>query len=451
MIAASGRHAEPTGGRIVGVYLITTALFTLAASLIWGVNTLFLLDAGLDLFQVMLVNAMFSLGQVIFEVPTGVVADTIGRRACFALGIFTLLVSTLLYLGSAELGWGMVGFLGASVLLGLGYTFQTGAVDAWLVDALDHVSYTRPKSEVFARGGMVAGATMLVGTLLGGVLGQADLAWPYLLRSAILLVTLVVVLALMRDIGFQPRPLRISRFGEETRAILAAGTTYGWRHPVVRPLLFVSLSQGLFFMYFFYSSQPYALALLGRPDLVWVAGALTAMFALSGVVGNSLVGAVTKRSWGRSASRLLAVGAVLNAVLTALLGMIGFFTPEGGSITSFGALAALLALSGIVGGVVAPVRQAFINEHIPSAQRATVLSLDSFFADVGGSVGQPVFGWMSKAFSIPVTYLVGAIALGVSAPLYREAGRHVREGGGSNHVEVTPPQSTESDLPIEPR
>src|SRR5688500_19222088 len=79
-------------------YLLLTLLTTLAASFIWGINTLFLLDAGLSNTEAFAANAFFTLGQVIFEVPTGVVADTRGRRFSFMLGAATLLVSTLLSL-----------------------------------------------------------------------------------------------------------------------------------------------------------------------------------------------------------------------------------------------------------------------------------------------------------------------------------------------------------------
>ncbi|HEY3140233.1 MAG TPA: hypothetical protein VGJ86_03845 [Acidimicrobiales bacterium] len=67
------------------VYLAISGLFTLSASVIWGVNTLFLLDAGLDTFQVFVANAAFTAGMVLFEIPTGVVADTSGRRRSFLL------------------------------------------------------------------------------------------------------------------------------------------------------------------------------------------------------------------------------------------------------------------------------------------------------------------------------------------------------------------------------
>src|SRR2546425_5727704 len=152
-------------------------------SLIWGIDTLFKLHAGLDIFQVMLTNAAFTLGNVLFEIPTGVVADTLGRRVSLLLCLVTLFATTLLYVAIAREGWGFWPFMWVSVFLGLGYTFYTGAVDAWLVDALKATGYTGPLESVFARGQMVFGAAMLLGTLSGGALGQMNLALPYLVRA----------------------------------------------------------------------------------------------------------------------------------------------------------------------------------------------------------------------------------------------------------------------------
>lgn len=431
-------HSELRGSRVVTVYLATTALFTLAASIIWGVNTLFLLGAGLDIFAVMLVNSAFSIGQVVFEIPTGVVADTIGRKASYLLGIATLFVSTLLYVASARFEWGIGGFLFASVLLGFGFTFQTGAVDAWLVDALDHLEHEVPRDQVFARGGMVGGVSMLLGTLIGGFLGTLNLQFPYVLRAVLLVGAFIHVLVFMREIGFESRPLKVTSFGRETDRIFKAGLTFGWRSPVVRPLLLVSLVQGLFMMFLFYSSQPLALKLLGREDLVWVAAAVTALFGLMGVVGNLCVAPLSRTRFGASPPRVLAAGAGVLAVVAAGIGLTGVLAPDTGSPWALAVMVALFAVFGVTFGIVGPVRQAFINTQIPSTERATVLSLDSFFADVGGSIGQPSLGWIAKVASIPVGYLVGSVVVSVAIPLYRRAGNAL---GGE--VRIEPPRGPE--------
>jgi hypothetical protein len=118
------------------IYLLLLTLQTLATSLIWGVNTLFLLDAGLSNFQAFAANACFTAGMVLFEIPTGIIADSYGRRLSYLLGTVTLFASTLLYLDMWKIHaafwmWGLV-----SAFLGLGF-------------CLDHACISRPsKSRV---------------------------------------------------------------------------------------------------------------------------------------------------------------------------------------------------------------------------------------------------------------------------------------------------------------
>jgi MFS family permease len=149
-------------------YLVLTLLTTLAASFIWGINTLFLLDAGLNNTEAFAANAFFAVGQVLFEVPTGVVADTRGRRFSFMLGAATLLASTLLYLVMWQIKAPFLGWVVASIVLGLGFTFFSGATEAWLVDALTATGFTKDLETVFGRAQTVGGIAMLTGSVLGG-------------------------------------------------------------------------------------------------------------------------------------------------------------------------------------------------------------------------------------------------------------------------------------------
>src|SRR6267378_7587607 len=136
-MAASGPSEQKrvTDVGVLRTYVILTLLSTLAASFIWGINTLFLLDAGLSITQAFAANAFFTAGQVLFEVPTGVVADTLGRRVSYLLGSATLFVSTLLYLWLWHTHGPFWARAAVSMLLGLGFTFFSGATEAWLVDA----------------------------------------------------------------------------------------------------------------------------------------------------------------------------------------------------------------------------------------------------------------------------------------------------------------------------
>src|SRR6476660_6748755 len=182
-------------------YLALTLLTTLAASFIWGINTLFLLDAGLNNAEAFGANAFFTVGQVIFEVPTGVVADTRGRRFSYLLGAGTLMLATLLYLVMWQLHASLLGWAIASILLGLGFTFFSGATEAWLVDALRATDFAGTVESVFARAQVVSGVAMLTWSVLGGVIAQAtNLGVPYLIRAVLLGVTFLIALRFMHDI-----------------------------------------------------------------------------------------------------------------------------------------------------------------------------------------------------------------------------------------------------------
>src|SRR6059036_1595299 len=114
---------NPLARRIQRVYLTLLLGNTLATSFIWGINTLFLLDAGLSNTQAFTANAFFTAGQVLFEVPTGVIADLRGRRLSYLLGAITLLVSTLVYLLMWKISAPFWGWAVTSIFLGLGFTF----------------------------------------------------------------------------------------------------------------------------------------------------------------------------------------------------------------------------------------------------------------------------------------------------------------------------------------
>src|SRR5687767_2364006 len=199
---------NPAAQKIQNIYLLLLLLHTLAASFIWGINTLFLLDGGLTNTQAFAANAFFTAGMVLFEVPTGVLADTRGRRTSYLLGTLTLAVSTLLYLLTWRVSAPFWAWALTSAFLGLGFTFFSGAFEAWLVDALTFTGYMREGGKlesVLARGEIVEGIAMLGGSVAGGVIAQVtNLGVPYVVRVAVLVVTFVIAFSLMRDIGFTP-------------------------------------------------------------------------------------------------------------------------------------------------------------------------------------------------------------------------------------------------------
>jgi MFS family permease len=399
----SASQAPSTRRVIVGFYTLS-GLYTLSAAAIWGVNTLFLLHAGLSFFQVFVANASYSLGTVIFEVPTGVIADTLGRRVSFLLSLSVLATSTLLYVGLAQVGAGVAAFAAASVLMALGFTFYSGAMEAWLVDALAASGYRGMLDPTFARGQQVTGAAMIVGTIGGGFLGQIDLSIPYVLRSALLGVLFVVAFVVMHDVGFTARRVPVRDMPTEVARAARAGVAYGWAQQPIRLLMLASAVQSTFVMWAFYASQPYMLELLSS-DAVWVAGVVAAGIALATICGNQIVN-IASRSCGLRTTLLLATAA-LQTCAAIVMGVTGSF---------WVALPALLVIMAGL-GVTSPVRQAYIHQLVPTERRATVVSFDSMVSGAGGFGGQIGLGALGEARSIGAAFVTGGLVTTLALPL----------------------------------
>ncbi len=385
-------------------YLILTLLTTLASSFIWGINTIFLLDAGLNNVEAFAANAFFTVGMVVFEIPTGVVADTRGRQLSYVLGAATLLLATLLYWVMWQVHAPLWGWAIASILLGLGFTFFSGATEAWLVDALSATGFQGHLDHVFGRAQTVGGAAMLGGTVAGGLIAQVtDLGVPYLIRAAMLGVTLLVALRFMRDIGFSPdreaSPMRA------VRNVLKGSIDGGLRNPPVRWLMLAAPFTAGTGIYVFYAAQPYLLELYGDPKAYSIAGLAAAIFA--GVqIGGGLLVPYVRRLFGRRTDALL-IGGVLGVVILAVLGL----------KPSFVVALTLLAIWAAVGAVTRPLRQTFLNGVIPSAQRATVLSFDSLMGSAGGVVAQPILGRVADVSGYAASYVISAAVQVVALPL----------------------------------
>ncbi len=393
----------PTPASIQRTYLTLLLGNTLAASLIWGINTIFLLDAGLSNLEAFAANAFFTAGMVLFEVPTGIVADTVGRRASYLLGTVTLAVTTLIYvllwqLEAAFWAWAVV-----SMLLGLGFTFFSGAVEAWLVDALTATGFDGSLEAVFGRGQVVSGAAMLTGSVAGGYIAQlTSLGVPFVLRGVVLVVMFGVAFVLMRDIGFTPE--RRAGVRQDVRRISSASMEYGWRVPAVKWLMLASPFAGGVGIYAFYALQPYLLELYGDPQAYGIAGLVAAIVAGAQIVGG-LIAPRIRRLFERRTSGLIATTAA--SVVT--LALIGIWE-------QFWAVLALIVVWGLLFAAAMPIRQAYLNGLIPSQQRATILSFDSMLSSSGGVVIQPVLGRSADVWGYPTSYVFGAVISALALP-----------------------------------
>jgi MFS family permease len=397
-----------TPQRVQRTYLSLLALQTLAASLIWGVNTLFLLDAGLSITEAFVANAAFSAGMVLFEVPTGVVADAAGRRVSFILGATTLLVTTLAYLGlwygGATIGWWIL----VSALIGLGFTFFSGATEAWLVDALTATGYDGAVEDVFGRGQTIAGAATLVGTIGGGFLAQISLGVPYVARSAMLIVVIAAAWIWMHDIGYTPPegvPIRV-----QVQSIVSSSIEHGFRNPPIRMfMLGAPFAMGVG-IWVFYAFQPYLLELFGDPSAIYLSGIAAGVFSIPQILGG---GAVRKvRLYFTNRTTMISLEIAIGAIALVGVGSAQLLPIPVG----FWVAIVLLTAVAMASAISNPVQQALMNELIPSEQRATVLSFASLMGSAGGVVAQPALGKAADVYSFGVAYAIAGVIYAIRLP-----------------------------------
>jgi MFS family permease len=139
---------------------------------------------------------------------------------------------------------------------------------------------------------------------------------------------------------------------------------------------------------------------------VWVNGVVAALVGLAMILGNAIVAAVPRLAGKRAG--VLMVSVAIQAVTAVLCG----------ALTNFYVVVGLYLVYCLALGVAMPVKQAYLNAHIPSTERATIISLDSFFANIGGVVGQSAWGLMARARSIADSWVAAGTTLLLGIPLY---------------------------------
>jgi Na+/melibiose symporter-like transporter len=245
---------------------------------------------------------------------------------------------------------------------------------------------------------------MFIGTIGGGLLGQLNLAIPFLARAGLLGGVFVVASILMTEIGFEPKPLDMQQIPAQMRRQAQVGIAHGWGHPGLRLLMISAGLRGIFFGWAFYAAQPYFLELLDR-DAVWIVGLVTAGVSLATILGNQIVEALSHRCGKRST---MLIGAATVSTISAV---------SIGLTSSFAVAVAGLMLVAAAMGVMMPVRQAYLHQVTASEYRATVISFDAMVASVGGAGGQVGLGALSDARGFSAGYVVGGAATGLAIPV----------------------------------
>lgn len=399
------RKFNCTSKDVVRSYILLMLTNTLAASLIFGINTLFLLDAGLSITETFIANAFFMFGSLIFEIPTGVVADLRGRRTSYIIGSVIVTFTTVAYFALWANGGSLALWSLVSLLLGLGFTFYSGATEAWLVDALKATKYKGNLESVFAKGQITSGIAMLVGTVAGGAIAQiSSLGVPYILRALLLLINVAIAFRYMHDMGFTPD--HKTKMRKQVKKIINSSLEHGIKNPPVRWIMLATpFSMGVS-VFVFYALQPYLLELYGDPEAYAIAGVAAAIIGAAQIAGGMLVPKI-RTLFARRTTYMLVFGGLSTSMLFAFAALNNFW---------LAVFAIVIWSAGFAASM--PIIQAYLNDLIPSDQRATILSFNSLMTSAGGTINQPILGKVADVYSFSTAYFVGGLTATLALPFY---------------------------------
>jgi MFS family permease len=216
------------------------------------------------------------------------------------------------------------------------------------------------------------------------------------------------------------------------KAVFDASLEYGLKNRPVRWMMLAAPFTAGVGIYTFYALQPYLLELYGDPNAYSVAGLAAAIVAGSQILGGYAAPRIRRLFAKRTTSLIL--GAFASAAMLGLLAL----------VDSFWIALALLVVWGLVFAANMPIRQAYLNDMIPSQQRATVLSFDSLMGSSGGVVIQPALGKAADATSYGTSFAFGALFQLLAVPfLFRSR----REGPAADHA-LSLAEPTEPTEPV---
>jgi MFS family permease len=426
-------------------YLVLLGMRWLPTGLLIPVTTLLLLERGLSLPQVGMVAAAQGLVVLVLELPTGGLADALGRKP-------VLIAASLLSLGSLALLTfaGSVGLLMlVFVLQGIFRALDSGPLDSWYVDAVLAADPDADLERGLGGGGTVLGLAIGAGALLSGGLvalgpigGFSALTVPVLVALALQLVALVALVVLLPEV----RPARgAAALRDSVRGVpTAIGGAFGLlrRSRILLALVAVELFWG-FGMVTYETLVPVRLAdVLGDPTrAAALLGPAGSVAWIASAAGAALAPVIARR-----------IGVAPTAALLRIV--------QGGTVVGMGLLAgpagviaAYLACY-LVHGASNPLHMGLLHRQVDGPYRTSVISLNSMVAQPAGALGGVVLTAVAGATSVSTAMLVGAVVLAAAAPLYLPAWRAARrssvplgvgeapsvpqprEGAGANSTEV---------------
>jgi hypothetical protein len=395
-------------------YALLSFLLWLPAGLYLVPLVLLMLDRGLTVSTIAVVGVAYGLTIAVLELPTGGLADVLGRRPVLIASAVAG-AAGLLLLGLA----GTVAlFLASAVLRGAARALSTGPLEAWYVDTV-HAEHGRDTDLTtgLARGEVAGSLALAAGTLVGGLLPLVTgdvgplpaLAVPVLLAAGVEVLRAVLTTRLPEPPHPRTTATEVLR---GVPATVAAGLRVAGRDRVLTRLLLAAAGAGI------------ALGTIELLTPAWLAGLSTgpraaATYAVVAAAGfgadaaGGLLAARTVRLCG-SHARAAAAGWTVSAL--ALAGLGGCALLSGAMATVLAGVAYCLLFAGL--GAAFPAQAHLLHDRVEPGERATVLSVQSLLMQAVGAVAIPLIGWQATTTGIGAGYTLAAAALLASAGLF---------------------------------
>jgi MFS transporter, DHA3 family, tetracycline resistance protein len=391
------------------VYLIYSGALSLFLALAWTVNLVYQVQTvGLNPLQIVLVGTALELTAFLFEVPTGIVADTYSRRLSVIIGTF-LLGAGFVLMGAVPV---FEVLLLSQVVCGIGYTFLSGAEEAWIADEVGE----ERAGAVFVRGAQAKQIGSLAGVIAAVTLATIWLQLPVILGGALTFLLGFALIGIMPETAFKPVHDTERNTWNSMRSTLSDGASLIQRRPILLTILGITAFFGMFNEGFDRLWTPhllesFTLPALGRLDPIYWFGIINVAIDLIGIAALEVV-----RRRMRITSHIVVTRAliVINVLLIACVVVFGL----AGNVNL--AIAALIA-GAVLRRIIYPLKTAWINQNVESHVRATVISINGQADAVGQIAGGPAIGAIGTVFSLRAAIVTAGLVLTPGLLLYGRA------------------------------
>ena len=386
----------------------------LGDTLVWVLAPVyFVTTVGMSPLQLVLVGTFMELTVFLFEVPTGIVADVYSRRLSTVIG-FLVMGLAIGFVALVPEAWAVI--LGWSVW-GFGYTFTSGAADAWLADEIG-ADNIRP---VYLRSAQLGRVVALFAIAASVALGLIALWVPILVGGSVIFATGLALALVMPETGFNPAPREAAEGALRAMARTGrSGAKLVRRTPVLLLILAISASWGAWSEGYDRLADAHVIRDVGLPSfagfsfIVWFGVISAASLVLAIFVARPVNRRLEHAGQLTVTRALLALNGALIATVV-VFGLAGAF---------WLALLAML-LTGVARSLAMPLFSSWLNQSITdSSVRATVMSITNQADAVGQWTGGPVIGAIGNAFGIRAALVAGAFLLSPAVALYGRAVRH---------------------------